>query len=409
MHRFSRHRPPSNPREHIQRNLYARSALQRKRLFHNTAPNYNNKLRYIIAGIAIIGVLLHWGSILKHLVISEVNDINGNIVNKSYSSASNYELYHEKINNPFTITHVEKKEAPLMEVPSHQAVRPNDSIQEEEGEKDEMDPIDPDEGVEKESVPVVPQKGLPPFDNFKCSFRKYKPNRYYDVTDLSLDFLSKAEYIRGELPFVINPPSHDGSMPKKLCTDTSQWEEVLPNHRPFSDGQNPSFVSLKRYPYGTQNDQPRINKDTIEPLVQIYGESSMENLYLGLLLFGDSQCRWNMSVEELETNKFSPLQKAPSKRSLVMVVNNKLDPIGTAVLELEHDAVWGEKKKFGVMKKKDGSGYDTSIVELDDARLFFHDGRLNVLYRNGPAFGYESKSSLCHWFLKRKLVSNQCF
>jgi hypothetical protein len=30
-------------------------------------------------------------------------------------------------------------------------------------------------------------------------------------------------------------------------------------------------------------------------------------------------------------------------------------------------------------------------VELDDARLFFHEGKLHVLYRNGPSFGYDSK------------------
>lgn len=392
MHRFTRHRPPSNPREHTQRNLYARSAIQRKRLFHNTTPNYKKKLRYLIAGTFIIGVLLHWGSILAKLVNFGANNNNGNIGSKNSSNVFHQDLHHERSSVPMTFTNVDKNnETPWIEAPSHRDVIPRDGIQENEEEKDEMNPIDPDEDEEKGSVTVSSDNSSPHVEDFKCSFRKYKPHRYYDVQDLSIDFLSNAEYIRGKLPFMINPSSHDSSIPKKLCTDTSQWEQVLPNHRPFSDGQNPSFVSLKRYPYGTQNDQPRINKTTIEPLTQIYGETSMENFFLGLLLFGDSQCRWNMTAEELESNKFSPLQKAPSKRSLVMVLNDKLDPIGTAVLELEHDAPWGEKKKHGVMKKKDGSGYETSIVELDDARLFFHDGRLNVLYRNGPAFGYESE------------------
>lgn len=261
---------------------------------------------------------------------------------------------------------------------------------------EEVHPIDPDD-VPKHYASLESA----PYDEFKCSFREYKPHRYYPVDDLTEKFLSDAEYIRGELPFVINPRTSDpdggkaddsSSFPKKLCTDTSEWEQVLPNHRPFSDGQNPSFVSLAHDAYGNVSDQPRIERITIQPLAEIYGEEALENLYLGLLLFGDSQCRWNMTKEELEGNKYSPLQKAPSKRTLVVILNEHLDPIGRAVLELEHDAPWGDKRnKHGVKKQIDGNGYDTSIVELDDARLFFHNGRLHVLYRNGPSFGYESK------------------
>lgn len=261
---------------------------------------------------------------------------------------------------------------------------------------EEVHPIDPDD-VPKHYASLESA----PYDEFKCSFREYKPHRYYPVDDLTEKFLSDAEYIRGELPFVINPRTSDpdggkaddsSSYPKKLCADTSEWEQVLPNHRPFSDGQNPSFVSLAHDAYGKVSDQPRIERITIQPLAEIYGEEALENLYLGLLLFGDSQCRWNMTKEELEGSKYSPLQKAPSKRTLVVILNEHLDPIGRAVLELEHDAPWGDKRnKHGVKKQIDGNGYDTSIVELDDARLFFHNGRLHVLYRNGPSFGYESK------------------
>jgi len=405
MHRFTRqqYRPPSNPREHIQRNLYARSALQRKRLFHNAAPNSKNKLtRYLITGAFIFGAFLHWGSILKRFIIlgAGANDNNDNIGSttstSSYSNAPHNKLHQKGTSIQLPYTEADGKKVSLT---TERAAIPRVRTKEE---KDEIIPIDPDEvAVTKDSVVASSFQNSSPLEDMKCSFRKYKPHRYYDVQDLSLDFLSEAEYIRGMLPFVINPSSRDSSMPKKLCTDTSQWENVLPNHRPFSDGQNPSFISLKRYPYGKQEGKPRIKISTIEPLAEIYSENSLENLYLGLLLFGDSQCRWNMTAEELEFNKFSPLQKAPSKRSLVMVLNDKLDPIGRAVLELEHDATWGEKKKFGVIKKKDGSGYETSIVELDDARLFFHNGRLHVLYRNGPAFGYESEYVVLFFFVRR--------
>ncbi len=83
------------------------------------------------------------------------------------------------------------------------------------------------------SIADPPQQGVD-----KCSFRTYKPNRYYPVKDISEPFLSNAEYIRGQLPFVINPRSdgvHSDSMPKKLCIDTSGWEkDIDADHRPFS-------------------------------------------------------------------------------------------------------------------------------------------------------------------------------
>jgi hypothetical protein len=236
-----------------------------------------------------------------------------------------------------------------------------------------------------------------PFDEFKCSFREYKPHRYYPVDDISEKFLSDAEYIRGELPFVINPRSDgidNGFMPKKICTDTSEWENVQEGYRPFSDGQNPSFISLA-HKFLNPDSITVGDATTAKTLADLYGSEGMKSKYLGLLLFGDSQCRWNMSTEELDQNKFSPLDKAPSKRSMVMILNENLDPIGRAVLQLEHDAAWGStRKKFGVKQNKDGNSFKRSIVELDDARLFFHGGKLHVLYRNGPYFGYDSKYCL---------------
>lgn len=387
MYRGSKQKPVSNSREHIQRNQYARTALQRRRLFQNSNSN-KNKLLYIVIAFVCISSLFYWGS------TGEDADQNGPLKSSSSSIASKTtpgSTSRQQNSNASYNGQTAKHEVPLavpqIQYTSSVISKVNGKVQAPEEHHDEMHPIDPDD-VPKHANTLLESE---PFDDFKCSFRKYKPHRYYPVDDLTEKFLADSDYIRGKLPFVINP-NGNGGKPKKLCTDTSAWEKVLPNHRPFTDGQNPSFVSLAHNAYGKVSDKPRIEKSTIEPLFEIYGEEAVENLFLGLLLFGDSQCRWNMSTEELKSSRFSPLQEAPSKRSLVMILNEHLDPVGRAVLELEHDAPWGDKrKKHGVKKKKDGSGYDTSIVELDDARLFFHKGILHVLYRNGPSFGYESK------------------
>jgi hypothetical protein len=321
MYRASRiSKPVSNPREHTQRNTYARNALQQRRLF--SSKRSGSKFSNAAIGFSVIAFFFFWKAIY------------GNIASKSYVA---------------------------------------------------------------DQAPMVKNEVLSkPFDEFKCSFREYKPHRYYPLDDLSEKFLSDSEYIRGELPFVINPHTKDAerSMPKKLCTDTSEWEDIQEGYRPFSDGQNPSFISLAHNFLNVETgngSDPNIDR-TASTLVKLYGSEEMKKMFLGLLLFGDSQCRWNMTPDELDKSRFSPLQKAPSKRSMVMVLNENLDPIGRAILQLEHDASWGTtRKKYGIKRTADGNDFQRSIVELDDARLFFHEGKLHVLYRNGPSFGYDSK------------------
>eukprot|EP00551_Chaetoceros_affinis_P007135 CAMPEP_0203666460 /NCGR_PEP_ID=MMETSP0090-20130426/3486_1 /ASSEMBLY_ACC=CAM_ASM_001088 /TAXON_ID=426623 /ORGANISM="Chaetoceros affinis, Strain CCMP159" /LENGTH=660 /DNA_ID=CAMNT_0050530337 /DNA_START=229 /DNA_END=2211 /DNA_ORIENTATION=+ len=257
-----------------------------------------------------------------------------------------------------------------------------------------------------------------------CSFRRYKSNRYYKVDDENKeDFLSNADYIRGELPFILNPRSSSSSsssssalssttQPTKLCLDTSKWEDVKEGYYPFSDGQNPSIISLSSNVYNVTkaNDNHkhyhRLDSSYIQPLKQVYGsadrtnrndnnDQTIDNLYLGLLLFGDSQCRWDLTADELDEMKFSPLQKPPNKRSMVVILNNEMEIIDSTVLKLVLDKDWGGKRKNIKMKKIEGGkgkdSFESAIVELDDSRLFFHNGRLNVLYRNGPYYGYDKQ------------------
>ena len=246
----------------------------------------------------------------------------------------------------------------------------------------------------------------------QCTFRTYKPNRLYKLDDEENqeDFLTNANYIRGILPFVINPHSKISSsstssaslMPSKICLDTSEWEDVKDGYYPFSDGQNPSIVSLSQNNYsnvdqnkeGNNSSTGRLDINYVAPLSQIYNKDhdyELDDLYLGLLLFGDSQCRWNLTAAELEDKKFSPLQSPPEKRSMVMILNEDMKVIDSTVLKLELDAKWGTTRKKLLPKTNGDGSYQRSIVELDDARLFFHNGQLHVLYRNGPYYGYDSK------------------
>jgi len=255
-------------------------------------------------------------------------------------------------------------------------------------------------------------------DDGKCTFRNYDPPRHYNLNiDGSLAnqpaFLSDAKYVRGALPVVINP-GREGL--KKICADTSEWETMdsdTDQRWPFSDGQNPSFVSLRDDAYAighgstaTAKQSRRIGSDTIKVLDHIYGQHEVQDMYIGLLLFGDSQCRWNMTPTQLGQQGYSLLLKAPSIRTVVVVMDRHRNPVGDAVLELLQDAVWGTKRKkiprktrtpmpddaTCAMKGKENEGcFDRAIVQLDDARFFFHAGLLHVLFRNGPSFGYEAQ------------------
>jgi len=217
-----------------------------------------------------------------------------------------------------------------------------------------------------------------------CKFRTYKPPRHYNLNE-SIEsqpsFLSEAKYIRGKLPFVINP---DLQGLQKICIDTSEWETEDNGRLPFSDGQNPSLVSI-------MDTSSKIGENNITPLEKIYGLERIKGMYLGLVLFGDAQCRWNLSQEELKAQNFSALQEPPTKRTLVVAFDENRIPVGHAVLELLHDAPWGETRKKLPPKPTSDGGFERSIKELDDARFFFHNGSLHVLYRNGPYFGYEEQ------------------
>jgi len=228
--------------------------------------------------------------------------------------------------------------------------------------------------------------GKTPSEFDRCKFRSYPGHRYYEIGKPIMDqpsFLSDAKYIRGKLPVVLGSTSS----PKKVCVDTHDWEDVQPGRYPFSDGQNPSVVSMS-----TDQEGGRLSSDVIRPLANIYGAEKLQDMYLGVSVFGNALCNWRMTPEDLASWSYSDLEEAPEKRTVVTVLDEDMNNLGQATILLEHDASWGTNRRKGdAIPAKTGEGYERTVQSLDDPRFFFHSGQLYMLYRHGGRFGYENQ------------------
>ena len=270
----------------------------------------------------------------------------------------------------------------------------------------------------------------PPINSDKCAFRSYPKSRLYGLHDKSQpNFLSSdATYIRGELPIILNPIEKDDveqTTPVKPCLDTTSWETLWDestkrNRLPFTDGHNPSIVSLASNPYvqgmsnsndNTNDKQQHIRLDPkhIAPLTSAFPNYSPNNLFLGVTIFGNGQCKFGLSEEEVTTYNFSTYNDPPDgKRTIIAVMTppmpleteqQKQQPpfqiLGQTTLLLERDVKYGTKRQRGkyieAESNPQGGGYTRIHQEFDDPRFFFHEGRLWVLYRNGPLFGYQDQ------------------
>mmetsp|Transcript_47760 Transcript_47760/g.144436 ORF Transcript_47760/g.144436 Transcript_47760/m.144436 type:complete len:701 (-) Transcript_47760:262-2364(-) len=238
-----------------------------------------------------------------------------------------------------------------------------------------------------------------------CSFRRYPPHRLYGL-DKHLndqpDFLTKASYIRGELPVTIGNVDGATIKPqastKKICVDSSSWDPPRDGHGPFSDGQNPSIASLASNPYSvevnrmTSGSEVRLDPHSVSAFEDIYGPEKTHEMYLGVTLAGNAQCKWKMNEEMTKDYGFSALNKAPDHRTLVLVLDGELNTKGQATLMIERDAVWGKTRRaLKAQAVQGGKGYERSVEFFDDPRIFFYNGEPYVLYRQGPKFGYEDQ------------------
>mmetsp|Transcript_30690 Transcript_30690/g.70243 ORF Transcript_30690/g.70243 Transcript_30690/m.70243 type:complete len:492 (-) Transcript_30690:738-2213(-) len=249
----------------------------------------------------------------------------------------------------------------------------------------------------------------------ECTFRLYPPNRYYLGEDKNIDNLpdfltSKAKYIRGEFPIFLKDYK-DG--PLKICIDSSSWEDNrdpisvgvgFPNKkegsngRPFSDGQNPSIISLSRLDRDGSKASGKIDPSSLRILSDIWGQN-LNDMYLATVTVGDSQCSWPADDEkQRQTYNTSPLSKAPSKHTLLLLLDRDFRTVGQAPISVERNAKWGRLNQAekagtpdGISPTPDPERWERSMQEMDDARLFVRDGHIHVLYRNGPNFGYEDQ------------------
>ena len=268
----------------------------------------------------------------------------------------------------------------------------------------------------------------PPINSDKCAFRSYPKSRLYGLHDKSQpNFLSSdATYIRGELPIILNPIEKDDAeqtAPVKPCLDTTSWETLWDestkkNRLPFTDGHNPSIVSLASNPYiqGTNNNNDnnkqhvRLDPKHIAPLTSAFPNYPPNNLFLGVTIFGNGQCKFGLSEEEVTTYNFSTYNDPPDgKRTIIAVMTPPMpldteqnqqqqqlpfQILGQTTLLLERDVKYGTKRQRGKFIEAESNpqgGYTRIHQEFDDPRFFFHEGRLWVLYRNGPLFGYQDQ------------------
>ena len=251
----------------------------------------------------------------------------------------------------------------------------------------------------------------------KCAFRSYPSNRMYGLSSKTQpNFLSSAAYIRGQWPIIINPNENDNKIlsnhgqsyiqqtsPMKVCHDTSSWEHLVDKdgkeRLPFTDGHNPSVVSLAPNPYISKSNDDvedsnspqhiRLDHEHLGPLKSAFPLQSLDSLYLGVAIFGGGQCKFGFTKEQIDEYNFSLYDEPLGGKRAVISVLDLNNMLGQTTLLLEKDAKYGKNRRaIQPEKSASGDGFARIHQEFDDPRLFFHLGRVWVLYRNGPLFGY---------------------
>ena len=165
----------------------------------------------------------------------------------------------------------------------------------------------------------------------KCSFRSYPSKRLYGLSSKSQPkFLSEAAYIRGQWPIILNPNEYGdkaihggGNFQQanpvwKVCIDTTSWEDLEGNggteRLPFTDGHNPSIVSLAPNPYNPDDSSDRhmrLNPKHLKPVSSVLPSIPLKALFLGISTFGGGQCKFGFSSEEVNEYRFSLYEKPP--------------------------------------------------------------------------------------------------
>eukprot|EP00814_Leptocylindrus_danicus_P000902 CAMPEP_0116021798 /NCGR_PEP_ID=MMETSP0321-20121206/10603_1 /TAXON_ID=163516 /ORGANISM="Leptocylindrus danicus var. danicus, Strain B650" /LENGTH=556 /DNA_ID=CAMNT_0003492741 /DNA_START=2039 /DNA_END=3706 /DNA_ORIENTATION=- len=238
-------------------------------------------------------------------------------------------------------------------------------------------------GTDKESTEkvVVDERDASEATDPNCTFREYVDRRYYGhrnnfKAEPEPNFLKSGLYIRGKDPIILDAGSNNFA--KKACLDHSAWDPgIAKGKRPFVDSQNPSAMSL-RLTKGPTEQQPRLNKENVQVLVDTYGEEKLEEMFIMSATVGNGQCQWGETAAEMERLRISDVGKATTVHGELLILDKHLDRLSQTSIKLLSDADWGKKKKDDQMH----------LVELDDTRLFFFNGYIWLYYRNGGNLGY---------------------
>ena len=242
----------------------------------------------------------------------------------------------------------------------------------------------------------------------RCEFRKYPPNRLYGNNNKQQpDFLSDATYIRGQWPIILNPSIDNVQTATKICINTTSWENLSDStgkeRLPFTDGHNPSVISLESTssPKSTNDGIPhhRIDHSHLQPILDALLESheSLNSLYMGITVFGSGQCKFGLTPQDIDTYRFSTHEEVPNGKRAVISIHEPpnssipFETIAQTTLLLERDAKYGTNRRALPVLQNNGQQYARVTSDFDDPRFFFHQGRIWVLYRNGPLFGYNDQ------------------
>ena len=116
-------------------------------------------------------------------------------------------------------------------------------------------------------------------------------------------------------------------------------------------------------------------------------------------IFGSGQCKFGLTSQQVNEYRFS-LHGEPQggKRAVINVLTpptsadqSGFQTISQTTLLLEKDKPYGGGPKRALKPERTATGYARIHQEFDDPRLFFYKGRIWILYRNGPLFGYKDQ------------------
>eukprot|EP00535_Pseudo-nitzschia_heimii_P004395 CAMPEP_0197189094 /NCGR_PEP_ID=MMETSP1423-20130617/19155_1 /TAXON_ID=476441 /ORGANISM="Pseudo-nitzschia heimii, Strain UNC1101" /LENGTH=460 /DNA_ID=CAMNT_0042641127 /DNA_START=171 /DNA_END=1553 /DNA_ORIENTATION=+ len=214
-----------------------------------------------------------------------------------------------------------------------------------------------------------------------CELRKYPKTRYYGLDERPLPSFLDTEYIYGELPQMLELQKEaSGSQASKLCVDQSEWYQPKKETGtstpplPFADGTNPSILKI---------DNPRIDSSIRKLLYDnVVGRRKESPYYLATICMTDSQCSWNDSPEEIAEFHLSTDKKPSTVRTILLVLNQNFETMMEATIYTKIDAPFNGRFK---------PNNQTKTFQLDDARLFTHNGQVWVSYREGKIFGYDKQ------------------